>query len=286
MAKKTWDLTINNYTDDEIAKLKLWENDVTRMVAAKEVGEKKGTAHLQIRVTFKRNYRWAAIKKLMPRAHCEETICEQDSLYCMKLDSEVVINIDNRKQGKRSDLHDCIDDAKNGMSMRELWEKHTSTMVRYEKGIKRAREVLMAETVERNFNLEDFDWEPITDWTKTNILLGPAGCGKTEFAKAHFDNPLFVTHIDDLLDFDGHDGIIFDDMSFTHMPRTAQIHILDQDNPRSIHCRYSCAPIPARTKKIITCNELCVNMSDEAIARRVNLIEVGPTCDRDRSEVR
>ncbi len=276
-AKKTWDLTLNNYTETELEKLKLWESEVTRMVVAKETGEKNGTPHLQIRVTFRRAYRFTAIKKLMPRASLGITMCEQDSLYQMKVDESsdhVVINVDNRKQGKRSDLDSAIEDAKAGKSARYMWENHTTAMVRYEKGLKRCRDVLSATPIRGDYSLSQFAWNPITDWTKTHIIMGPAGCGKTEFAKAHFENPLFCTHMDDLLDFDEHDGIIFDDMSISHMPRTAQIHLVDQDNPRSIHCRYARAQIPAGTKKIFTCNEMCMNIYDEAISRRVTVTEV------------
>ena len=91
---KTFDITLNNYTEEEIEKLKLWEPEVTRLVVSAEVG-KKGTPHLQIRVTFKRNYRPAAIKKLLNRAHIEMTKASADSLYCLKLDGECIINIDN-----------------------------------------------------------------------------------------------------------------------------------------------------------------------------------------------
>lgn len=274
MTSKTWDFTLNNYTQADIDMFRSWTNEVTRMVVSEEVGEKCGTQHLQGRITFRRSYRLAALKKLHTRAHWEQTKAAQDFIYPMKEGSHLIIDVDNRKQGHRSELQNAIEDAKKGKSIRHMWENHTPTMVRYEKGIKRCREVMTAVKVEADYKLADFRWEPITDWSKTVIIKGAAGIGKTEFAKAHFENPLFVTHMDDLLDFDEHDGIIFDDMSFTHLPRTAQIHLVDQDNPRSLHCRYARAHIPAHTKKIITCNTMCLDIDDEAIGRRVTVTEV------------
>lgn len=280
-ANKTWDFTINNYTNDDIEGLKRWGPEVSRLVVAREVGD-CGTPHLQCRVTFKRTYRFAALKKLIPRAHIETTKAAQDSLYCMKLDSDVVIDVDNRKQGARSDLAEAIESAKNGATEQELWKNHSVAMVRYHNGILTMARKLNPPTVKSSFALADFPWTPISDWTKSHIVWGPAGVGKTQWALAHFSNPLFVTHKDDLKQLSpDHDGIVFDDMDFRHWPRTAQIHIVDQEQPRSIDVKHGVAVIPSHTKKIFTTNqtsgfifELCCDRLDPAIERRVTVTEV------------
>lgn len=72
-------------------------------------------------------------------------------------------------------------------------------------------------------------------------------------------------------------GIIFDDMTFTHIADNHQIHLVDMDNDRDIHCRYTCVKIPAHTPKIITSNapiEQILRISNPAIARRVTVINV------------
>lgn len=102
------------------------------------------------------------------------------------------------------------------------------------------------------------------------ILEGPSGCGKTTWAKYFAPKPaLFVTHMDTLKHFriGEHKSIIFDDMSFTHLPRESQIHILDTENPRAIHVRYGTATIPAGIVKIFTCNQ-AIFIDDPAIRRR------------------
>lgn len=107
---------------------------------------------------------------------------------------------------------------------------------------------------------------------KALVLKGPSGCGKTTWAKINAPKPsLFVSHIDQLKKFipGYHVSIIFDDVSFTHVPRVAQIHLLDFDNIRAIHCRHCVATIPAGIHKIFTCNEWPVTRGDEAIERRI-----------------
>jgi len=107
-------------------------------------------------------------------------------------------------------------------------------------------------------------------------VVGPTGCGKTSWACRVVPKPaLFVSHMDDLRAFRPgyHKGIVFDDMSFAHMPREAQIHLCDWLKPRSIHCRYGTSTIPAGTVKIFTANNYPFS-DDPAIARRVSRLDV------------
>lgn len=104
------------------------------------------------------------------------------------------------------------------------------------------------------------------------VLIGPSGCGKSTWAKRVAPKPaLFVSHIDDLRKFnaDVHKSIIFDDMDFNHWPRTAQIHLVDQHDVRSINVRYGTVTIPAGTPKIFTSNLPPFSM-DPAIDRRIS----------------
>lgn len=114
---------------------------------------------------------------------------------------------------------------------------------------------------------------------KLVVIWGPAGTGKTQWAKAHFEKPLLVSSVDGLKDFDDHDGIIFDDMDFSHWPREAMIHLCDYEEDRPIHCRYKDFIKPAGTRVVVTTNKHggCVfgdYMADPAIARRIEVIEV------------
>lgn len=107
------------------------------------------------------------------------------------------------------------------------------------------------------------------------VVVGPTGCGKTTWAMLQIPKPaLIVTHIDDLKAFvpGHHVAILFDDMAFHHMPLQAQIHLVDFDLGRSIHCRYNTAYIPAGIFKIFTCNDYPFT-EHAAIRRRTTLID-------------
>jgi len=109
----------------------------------------------------------------------------------------------------------------------------------------------------------------------TLLIVGEAGIGKTTWAKRTIPKPcLFVTHIDDLRKFKVgfHVSILFDDVSVTHFPETAQIHLVDWENPRSVHVRYGTARIPAGIRKIFTCNSFPVSFHHPAISRRSQVI--------------
>lgn len=109
----------------------------------------------------------------------------------------------------------------------------------------------------------------------TLLIIGESGIGKTTWAKQMMPKPiLFVSHMDDLRKFkiDYHKSILFDDVRINHMPETAQIHLLDTENPRSIHVRYGTVRIPANTPKVFTCNSYPVTYELPAIKRRTQLL--------------
>lgn len=107
-------------------------------------------------------------------------------------------------------------------------------------------------------------------------VIGPSGCGKTTWATRVAPKPaLWCRHIDDLrkLRVGHHASIIFDDMDFRHLPRVAQIHLLDTHMPSSIHVRYGTVLIPADMPKIFTGNERMF-IDDEAINRRIRIFNI------------
>lgn len=108
---------------------------------------------------------------------------------------------------------------------------------------------------------------------RTNILIGPAGIGKTLFLLTYLPKPiLFVSHVDDIAHFNKnlHRSVLFDDVSFKHLPRCFQIQLVDRFMPRSIHRRYGTTLIPNGTYVAISGNEDPVDIDDPAILRRVH----------------
>ena len=103
------------------------------------------------------------------------------------------------------------------------------------------------------FSLEGYDLPLPLD--KAILLHGNSEVGKTAMALAHFEHPHLITAMDDLkqigLDCD---GLVFDDMDFTHLNPEQCIALLDMEYERSIKCRYYNAEIPANLPRIFTSN--------------------------------
>jgi len=111
---------------------------------------------------------------------------------------------------------------------------------------------------------------------KTVVIIGPPGIGKSCWAKRICKKPcLWVRHLDVLRSFRPgyHNSIIFDDMEFKHLPRQAQIHLVDQTDEAHVHTRYKHAVIPAHTMKVFTSNEMPFE-THGAIERRIQLINL------------
>lgn len=127
---------------------------------------------------------------------------------------------------------------------------------------------------------------PGTEWTlrhptefKVLYVYGPTNLGKTQWALAALKRPLLVCQWEDLRDYDElvYDGIVFDDMSFSHLPPSTCIHLLDWDLDRVLHARYTNITIPKETRKVFVSNkrpEDCFPSSDAdlwpAIRRRIS----------------
>lgn len=274
-AESDWCFTINNFTEADVEMLGQWAKDCKILVCSKEVGD-SGTPHIQGRVKFRRNYRLTGLKKLHSRANWSKTKATADSIYCIKEGSDVLHNVDNRRQGARNELAVACQAMKDGASMHSLCMNHTEVMVKFGVGMQRVMKRLRSEPDKVYFG--PYRWRHITDWSVTHVICGTAGMGKTQFARAHFEKPYIVSHIDMVKDFDPdvYDGIVFDDLSVAHLPRQTNINILDMEQGRDIHCRHTNGWIPAGTRKIFTCNYGHVPLiagweNDLAIARRVKV---------------
>nr|WPR18738.1 MAG: replication polyprotein [Chemarfal virus 2] len=193
----TWDLTVNNYTDADIQLLQSWSDDVSRIVVSKEVGD-SGTPHLQGRITFKRAYRLTGLKKLLGCAHWEPTKCTQDFLYVQKDGSEIVINVNNKKQGQRTDLEQAITAAREG-GMKRAAAEHPVAVAKFHRGI---------EAVLRYAYDDPRDFAP-----EVYVRWGAPGSGKTRFIYDNFDvSQIWSKPTGDWFDgYQGHEVVIFDD---------------------------------------------------------------------------
>ena len=107
-------------------------------------------------------------------------------------------------------------------------------------------------------------------------IMGPTGVGKTTWALTHALKPsLFVRHLDTLREFRNgfHKSIIFDDMSFRHIPRVGQLEIVDRYHPTQVHIRYQVVTLPAGIPKIFLSNDDIFDW-DQAIQRRLTKVDL------------
>lgn len=286
---KFWCFTLNNYSATDPASLAaLVEAGTLSYVCWGAEVSASGTPHLQGYLESATRLRLSALKKLGPldRAHLEARAGSQEQAidYCHKKGKQEEVPLieygtkTDTSPGDRSDLSDAVTALREGASIRDLWLEHTETMVRYSRGLSAAHVQLAPNNRPRTtFDLSTFPFHDAIgelDASTSHHFVGLSGIGKTSYLRSRYPGALIVSHMDDLTRFvpDEHEAIIFDDMSFSHMPRSAQIHILDVSDDRSIHVRYQTAFIPAGTLKFFTSNyEDIFLTTDRAINRRLTV---------------
>ena len=254
------------------------------MIEAHEIGE-SGTPHLQGFCILKERMRLTQLKVLCPTAHFEA--CKgtpyQNFLYCAKGDQSHEEWLELREAGPNYGANALflewgqrpkapINAHKKKPADNTYAEALAAPTIEEGMDIVRKRKArdycLHGESIERNLKRakvskinsnSKYDSsafiETLKPLDRSTLFCGPSGFGKTQFALAHFKNPLLVRHIDKLKNLHpDHDGIVFDDMSFKHIPHDGVIHLLDIDCDSDIHVRYGVATIPANTRRIFTHN--------------------------------
>lgn len=263
---------------------------------------KGGRKHWQCYVQFKERVRCKAVLAIFPSGQWRNSPAKgtaiQNRVYCSKSDSKLLWDGEDSYfecgtislRGKIKELDEIKQMIDDGAGLRDLWVAHWACMVRHHRGIKEGIAVLSLAKDVALYKMIDFPTWPKRsdlDWSKSIILWGETGIGKTQYALALFKNPLMVSHKDHLGFYERsqHDGIVFDDMNFVGSPddqkgrmfREAQIHLVDQDNNRQIHIRYLTANLPAHTPKVFTTNKVdgwIFDLDDPAIERRLDVHEL------------
>lgn len=112
-ASRSWCFTINNPAPRHLTFFT--ECECTRVVIGEETGE-SGTLHYQGFITWRRAYRLAQLKKLVPEAHWEVAKCADAANYCMK--EKIILNKKTEHQGKRRDLETAYELARSGQPLK------------------------------------------------------------------------------------------------------------------------------------------------------------------------
>lgn len=197
-ASKSWCYTWNNYTPENIETMKILT--VKKHRCCKEIGD-NNTPHLQGAITWTRAYRLTQLKKMLPKVHWEPALTTDAENYCIK--GEIIIDINNSKQGTRNDIHEACKIATEE-GMRSLAEKHPIEFVKYHRGFNALRNTLASK--KRKFS-------PL----EVLVFWGEPGSGKTRMAH-EIDEDLYSVPVPQgdkgSVWFDGYRGqetILFDD---------------------------------------------------------------------------
>lgn len=144
---KTWMLTLHAATeaeDETLAACSLSYHIRSR----REICPTTGRPHRHHVLIFKAAKRFSALKKLLPRGHWQLPINKDAAIdYCAKLESaedpnEGIFILDNRKQGKRSDLDSFTSALIAGTTDRQLALDQPVTFLRYSSHSSRFRNAL------------------------------------------------------------------------------------------------------------------------------------------------
>lgn len=215
MASQYWCITINNPTEEDYE----WTRNTvcTYIIAGKEHFNAEGqTPHLQVYVEYASKKRFSTLKNELVRGHIElrRGSSQQASDYCKKEDPEPYIRgtLSKSEQGRRSDLMDAAASIQVGASWREIALAHTSTFIRYHKGLEKFKQAIAEQRTS----------PPTVIW-----LWGKTGTGKTRTAT---ECPSYYIK-DNTKWWDGYENqtrIIIDDLDFEQWNFRDLLRVLDR----------------------------------------------------------
>lgn len=311
-----WLFTLNNYGPQDEEAFGANQNLFRGACYGREVGE-QGTPHLQAFVSFAKQVRGSALAKIWPRAHMSVAKASPwiNWLYCSKGEQPKTEWKAYREKGPNygknaqffhfgtrptppkkgstyRDLHDVtkecyamLEDGTVKSAMDHLKVHRPADHAKYNAQFRNAFTAEKKVSVYEHLYSDTDFVRPLEILDKHILIHGPSELGKTQYAAAHFVNPLVIVGSDleriRLLTPD-HDGIIFDDCDLRHFSPAQVIGILGRDNiPRSFPCRYSNVAIPSHLFYIFTfnddnpfCHSTCSIAQQQAIRSRVRSVRV------------
>lgn len=229
MTSRSYCWTMNNYDAEAVENIhRTFEHDSSNdgdhlfryIIWGCEVGE-SGTPHLQGYMELTKPVRFTQLLKydVFAHTHFEKRrgTREQARDYCKKEGNWAELGKWGAGgQGSRTDLHCMVEAVRKGASKLELMEADPTCYSKHMRFIDAYRaEVEKVETQ---------DFRHVT----TEVLVGPAGCGKT--SEVHRKDPeVFTVNCHDSFPFDGYDGeraILLDDF-YGDMKYSQLLRVLD-----------------------------------------------------------
>nr|WAE42383.1 MAG: replication associated protein [Cressdnaviricota sp.] len=223
---RTWTFTEHGCNDVNLALMRKWL--VNRILVGREFCPTTGKEHWQGAATFTRPMRFSAVTKLSATAHWEKAWAKDPFTYCFK-DGDILVNEDNRKQGKRTDLKPIYDAVLEGKRLKD-WMEETRPSLHMQNTFKAIRAVLRVSP----------RWRQLQVYS----VYGPPGSGKSRWAfeKWLFPEELFVMRCypGKPMTWDGYDGqkvVLFEEYRPHWTPLSIMLSYLD-GYPLELPARY------------------------------------------------
>lgn len=208
---RRWCFTLNNYTDEEIDRLKNWKT-VDYIIYGKEIGE-NGTPHLQGYVELGHPVKLTTLKNILKRAHweCAKGNSTSNIAYCSK-DNDTFSQGEIKHQGGRVDIVQAKELAVTG-GMRAV----TMEAVNFQ-AIRIAEKFL-------SYHEKPRDWKPEVFW-----YWGPTGTGKSRTAREQCSTDVYIKNSESKWwdGYDGHKDVIIDDFRDSWWTLTYMLGLLDR----------------------------------------------------------
>lgn len=142
-----WCITVNNYTDDDFKRISgLYEDDVNckYLVIGFEEADRTGTEHMQVYVYYTNNISWKQAQKRFTPYHFEAQKAKKNvEAYFYSMEDGDFIEYGNRpRQGHRNDIAVCIEDIRQGKSMKQIATEYRHQWVQYRRSFEEYRKLI------------------------------------------------------------------------------------------------------------------------------------------------
>ena len=220
-AVKDWFYTCNNYTDDDVERIKsaFEEGEIHGYICGKEVG-KNGTPHLHGLIQFNSRKRLCQVKAILgPRPNLQARAGTVDeAIKYVSKDGDTFQHGEITKSGHRSDLQEAAQAIESGATPRDINKSNPALFIRHHKGLKRLHEEVI--------NEKQRTWKPLS-----LCFVGETELGKTrlaeQFKPAYIWNPSQEKWFDN---YQGEDVLIMEEFR-GQLPLGMLLKILDHGNP-------------------------------------------------------
>lgn len=244
---RNWCFTINNYNNEDIEKCKSLKYKY--IILGHEVGNLKGTPHIQGYVNMSTSVNFQSIKKCLgDKAHIE--MCKGNQIqninYCSKEGNLIFEDGNKPAQGKRNDIKEYCDKIMAGLiKSDDICIDNPNMHHKYGRTFDRV------ESIRLNKNYRNFKTE--CEW-----IYGETGSGKSEYAFKDFDpENYYVVNCKDKGWWDGYrqqEYVIIDDFR-GDIDYDSMLRMLD-DKPNFSVSRRNMIPVNFTSKKVFITSSL------------------------------